>query len=378
MRKIALVILIFGLCMGLCGCSISREVEHQAYALVMGLDRAPDGAIEMTIRIPKIGSSGENSGNTREDNPYLVFSARGKSWAEAVEAMRAMVPRQLNMSHLMLLIVSDTLASKMGFGQLVNQVAETQHLYTSARVVVCEGRAKDFLDAQKTIIGTRLSAEIDAMFDHYIALGIVPDARLADMYYRNNSIYSDPVAAWGFVVPVQDAAVQAGLIADPSERRYTLVGAPSEEFYAGAALFRDGVFVQRLSAAETQMMNLALGRIKSLTFALGDAASTLTPSARPIKHIRREKDALSICLEIEVSSIDSIDRVQARSIEKSLSESMRALIEKCQSLQVDPLGFAECAAVQFATVREWLDYNWRAHFAAAGVEVRVRLNSAEK
>ncbi len=377
MRKGVIIILALGCCFVLSSCSISRELENQAYALVMGLDRAPDGDVEMTIRIPKIGRSSENSADSQGSSPYLVFTSRGKGWGEALETMRTMVPRQLNLSHLKQLIVSEALASEAGFRQLVNQIAETRNLYTSARVVVCEGKAKDFIGVQKTVIGTRLSAEIDAMFDYYTAQGIVPDARLADMYYRNNSIYADPVAAWGFVAPVQDTEVQAGLIVDPSGRRDTLVGAPSEEFYAGTALFRDGAFVQRLSAAETQLMNLALGRTKSLPFVLGDTACTLAPSARPRKRIWQQNGTLNICLDMEISSIDAIESTQAGSIERALSESMRALIEKCRSLRVDPFGFAECAAAQFATIREWLDYDWRERFAKAGVEVRVRLHCAE-
>ncbi len=55
MRVTRLFVLIALPCLLLCGCQRTGEVENQAYVLVLGMDRAEDGLLRLTARIPKVG-----------------------------------------------------------------------------------------------------------------------------------------------------------------------------------------------------------------------------------------------------------------------------------------------------------------------------------
>lgn len=371
MRIARLTALLTALCLALCGCSISREVEHQAYVLVMGLDKA-DGGVELTIRIPKIGMSKGDGGD--DASPYLVFGARGSDFSQALEAMQLAVPRELNLSHLKLLIVSEALAGDAAFPTLINRVAEQPHLYTTARFVVCEGSAKAFVEAQKTVIGTRLSAEIDAEFTHYAEHGAIPDTTFADVYYASNSIYSDPIATRGFFAEGVEESQPALLTVDPSESPGVLAEAPSKEFFAGTAIFRDGRLAGRLDAAETLLLNLALGKRETFAYDCGGKAYWLTPEGSPDRRVEIDDGAVRVGLSLRLSTIDAVSPEEARCIEGEIAAALEALIQKCQRVRLEPFGFAETAAGHFLTVPEWLAFDWRERFAAAEVEARVALS----
>ena len=377
MRKERLILLLT-LCLALCGCSMSQEVEHQAYVLVMGIDTTAHGEIELTIRVPRIGKSGGGDGEGQEGaSPYLTFSAQGGSIAEALESLQLLTPRELNLSHIKLMVASDALAGETRFKGIVNQIAETPHLYTNARFAVCEGRAKEFVAAQKTTIGTRLSAEIDAMMEHHAAQGSIPDGSFADLYYASNSFYSDPVSARAWIdYGMQNEAKSAGLVVGNPFRQGSTATGPSSQVYSGAAIFREGVLAGRLNAEETLLMNLARGKVRSLIYFHEGTAYTFALEGRPVRRVQIAEAATRIGLEISLSSIDRIEPDLRNDIKAELENSLRALIKKCLSSGLDPFGFADCAAGGFATIPEWLAFDWRERFTTAGLDVSVRLSSS--
>ena len=83
MRIYRYAALLTALSLMLCGCGLGDEVESRAYVLALGVDRADEGGIELTVRVPKISKpdSAEKEGGS--DSPYLTFSASGETLREA-------------------------------------------------------------------------------------------------------------------------------------------------------------------------------------------------------------------------------------------------------------------------------------------------------
>ena len=365
LRRLTLVLA--AVCLALAGCSPSMEVENQAYVLVMGLDDAGDGGIEVTARVPKIGQSEIKDGGKSGGSPYLSFSARGTSFTRCIDELQMQAPRELNLSHIMLVVASEALAKRADFGKLVNSVAETPHLYTTARFAVCEGRAADFVGGMSNVIGTRLSAEITAMFDHYALRGFVPDSTLAELYYASNSIYSDPAAAVCIPGSEGSSAAEADAGGEENEKP------PSRQIYSGAAVFREGALALRLDAEEAFLLSLAQGRVKTFLYDTGGAPCRIMRHSRPGKSAAEESGRLVVTLDIDLTTVDPISGDTKRQIEQELTLKLLDLITRCQAASVDPFGFAERAAGRFATIPEWLSYGWRTRFAGADARVRVCL-----
>lgn len=369
-RLAALVLL--GCVLALSGCRVTGEVENQAYVLVLGLDRLPDGRLELTARVPQIGK-----GNSKEKEDsgsgYLLFAASGDDWPDALQLLEQVTPRPMNLSHIELLVASEPLAREESFGELIARVAETPHLYTTARFVVCEGRAADFIEAQEPVIGTRLSSEIDAMLAHYAETGVVPSSSFAEVCYLSNSIYSDPVAIRGFTAAGDTPAVS---LIDPGEPVDGSVRSPMRQRYSGAALFRDGRLVGWLDAGQTRILGLICGEARSLSFECGGRSCLFTLVDPVRRGVGISGDDAALSLRVTFGTLDAVSAEELRVLEAEIRDEISAVIRACQALAIDPFGFADCAAGRFATVSDWRSYEWREHYQTASLDIGVSIRGA--
>ena len=382
MRQIKLIALTIAVCLAITGCAANGEVENQAFALVLGVDRV-DGAIELTMRIPHIGKSGESGDTNGGSEDYLVLSARGDSYAQALEHLQWSVERELNLSQLKLVIVSESLASEPGFAPLISSIAETRHLYTTSAFVVCEGSAREFIEGQETVLGTRLSSEIAAEFRHYAAHGYIPRSTFADLYYLSRSFYSDPTGIRGFIE--SDKSVESGdstpasavIAADPDDViRET--DTASSRHCLGAVIFRDGVLARLLDARETLLLDLATGRVDSFVYSAGGNAYSLSSILRPKRRVRVSNGAVEIALTVRLASEARLPKEAVEPLKSSIANDIVTLIHSCQADRLDPFGFAERAAIHFPTFDDWLAFDWRERFAEASVSVEVTLLNAAR
>lgn len=360
MRTARLAAWLIALCLALTGCQRTGEVENQAYVLILGMDRAEDGALRLTAQVPRIGKSAPGGNDKPGGSDYLGFSVEGADWPNAREALERATPRPLNLSHIEMIVVSRALAAEERFPTLMRRVVQTPHLYATARFVVCEGSAKAFVEAQQTIIGTRLSAELRAMLTHYVEAGYVPDSTLADYYYATGSIYSDPVAIHA---RLDDASQGEGEGVQASPMRHS---------YEGAALFREGRLVGLLDAGETQLLELLRGGAKTFNCDLNGSTLEMTPESVQ-KRVLTEGNAATLDVALTLSTLDTLEDDEARIAEARLQAAVEALIRRCQGLGTDPFGFSERAAGRFSTVPEWLESRWCERYAAAEVRVIVRI-----
>ena len=179
----------------LSGCSEANEVENLAYALILGLDLTDDGQIRVCAQIPKITGKDDASDGSG-DGSELVFSAEGDSFPEALSRLEWIVPRRLDLSQLQLVIVSEKMARSDRFAAAASSMMDTYRLYTAARLAVCAGEAKAFVEQETMLIGSRIATELTAMFENYTDSGYIPDVQFADVYYKTQSVYSDPVAIY--------------------------------------------------------------------------------------------------------------------------------------------------------------------------------------
>ena len=367
LRRTMTAVLILSACLACAGCAVTGELENQTYVLVLGVDRLEDGALELTARVPRIGGKARDSaGESAGGGDYMVFSAKGGDFALSMEALEWATPRRLNLSHIEMIVASEALAKEEGFGKVIDLIAETPHLYTTARFVVCEGTARAFIEAEQIVIGTRLSAEIDAMLDHYAARGYIPDSAFADAYYAGNSIYSDPVAIYA-TLEEEDAPA----IALYGSNGRDVTASPTRQRFAGAALLRSGTLAGTLGTVRTALLNLVLGSTRSVVVDCDGRACMLSLDGAPVKRVVVCDSGAELVLRLRLSIADDTGVADPKRIERLLTEELSALVAQCQSLRVDPFGFAEAAAPSFPTVRKWLDYNWRERFAGATADIRV-------
>lgn len=370
--RIAALIMLFAALI-LCGCRVTGEVENQAYVLALGMDRLPNGRLELTARVPQVGKS-VSKDEESSGSGYLLFAASGDDWPDALQLLEQATPRPMNLSHIELLVASEALAREAGFGELIARVAETPHMYTTARFVVCEGRAADFIEAQETVIGTRLSSDIDAMLSHYAETGVIPSSSFAEVCYLSNSVYADPVAIRGFNASTENAPALS--LVDSGEPDDGITRSPMRQRYSGTALFGGGQLVGWLDAEQTRMLGLIRGDARSLSFECDGRSYLLTPNAPVRRGVELKDEAPILSLRVTLGTLDAVCEDDLRTIEATLEDEMTAVIRACQALGVDPFGFADSAAGRFASLADWRLYGWRRHYRDALLDIDVSIRGA--
>lgn len=388
MRKVKLMLcglMLLIACVGLSGCAESRQVENQAYILVMGMDLDEEGNFVISALSPKISGGGGQEGSSGGDNgEYLRLSVRGGSYEEALERLNWAVPRTLNLTQLKMLVFSRDLVERTDCRDLFKEIAKTELLFTAAHVVVSDGNAQEFLEAMQPMVGTRLSTDIEASIEHYVRYGIAPDSRLANLYYRTESVYSDPMAMYAlFSEAKPEAGAEAGGAEKGGAQTASALSGPMEEIsralesdmqnrYLGAAVFADGRFRGLLDGGETVLANLLSGSLDLFWYSLEDECIKLNVIASPTVKVDTRSDPARIKISIRLSVSNQDQYIDEEELAGRLRGDLEALIDRCQEMGAEPFGFAEVAARNFATLEAWQNYDWRRKFEQAQVEIRLR------
>lgn len=375
MRKGALAACLAALMLLLSGCSELDQVENLAFVVLMGVDSTEDGGIEVTVQVPKIaGSRGEESSGSSGE---MVFAASGGTFAEAMSALKWIVPRRLDLSQIELIIVSEALASDARWLEVMSDMMRTSRLYTAARLAVCDGDVQAFIRAEKPLIGTRISDELTAMFESYTAEGLVPDTSFADIYYKSISAYSDPVAVYAVPTPGGDAQAEAAPAAAivPGDPVTPEVATEQQTRFLGAAVFRDGRMVGTLDGRTLLYCKLLRGKAQAFAFQYSGQTVSLATLGAPSVSVDTGADPARIRVELHLSVLPNNEQGQYPGLDAALEAALMDAVEACKALGAEPFQFAEVAARGFATLDEWIGYGWRQRFLDSAVEIDVQLKS---
>ena len=371
-KKSMALLLALAACALLSGCTQSLDVENQAYVLVMGVDEAVNEGIQLTIRYPRISGGGSNSEAGSAGGDYGALSISAGSYEAALEKLDWAVGRSLNLSQLKLVVISEDMARSGEARQLLCDIAQTERLFNAAYVAICDSSAADFVNAIEQNIGSRLSMELNAMFEMYTRRGYVPNEKLADIYYQTISVYSDPMAAYARLAQ----KTEDGTRIDPPAQTVNAVESNIQTRYLGAALLRDGRVVGLLDAEEMTLTALLRNDTKYFEYLSQHQIIRLTPSV-PVQihvHCGPEITEIDVHVQLETAVTERIpDKAQ---LEAQLTADIEKLIARAQQLGVEPFGFAEYAAAHFPTLQSWMAYDWHTHFSQARLNIRVDLSTS--
>lgn len=367
----------------LSGCSQSAQIENQAFVLVMGLDRTQDGQLEMCVQLPRISSGGssDSKGGGGSQDSYIQLCVTGDSFHSALERLRWAAPRNLDLAQMKLVVISRTLAEEANFRELIRQIAQTERLFTAARISICEGSAREFVEAIQPTIGTRLSTDIDAMFEHFIDLGYIPSARLAELYYQTESFYSDPMVSYSILDEGSDKELsmqnEEAALAGPVQSISQSYDSDVPNRYLGAAVFSDGRLCGILTGQQTLYVNLLRNELNTFHFEQNNESMAIAPATSIVLNVDTKTDPvrLKVWGHLAVAAHDRI--IEEDKLIESLESDIRATIEATQQMGADPFGFAERAARKFPTLNDWIAFDWDKKFSEAEIEINISLARSE-
>lgn len=412
LKRLAALLLLCALLLS--GCSESNEVENLAYALILGLDLTDDGQIRVCVQIPKITGKDDASDGSG-DGSELIFSAEGDSFPEALNRLEWIVPRRLDLSQLQLVIVSEKMARSERFAAAASSMMDAYRLYTAARMAVCAGEAKAFVEDETMLIGSRIATELTAMFENYTNSGYIPDVQFADVYYKSQSVYSDPVAVYAAqgkadegakedaaaLAPWENAAVfSASAHVDAASRQPEAGSEPSQapsaepvlprnadtnsarspqaNRFLGAAVFADGRMVGQLDGPQTLCCNLLCGKKQSFYLTADGRSLSLSTQGRPAIRIDTSAEPMRIDVKLRFALLPDSEITDPESARTALTQALTGTIDACKGFGAEPFQFAEIAARAFPTLERWMAYGWRARWLKSEVNVEVEVTRRDR
>lgn len=386
MHKRLLYILVCLFLLSLTGCSELNQVENLAYGVILGIDMTDNGLIELTVQIPKItGSSGESSGSSSGSN-QLVFAADGNSFEEALNMLQWAVPRKLSLTQLQLIVVAEDLASDDRFPIVTNAIMNTNKVYTAARLVICEGKAQDFIQAENKTIGAHIFTELEAMFEDYTEMGFIPDVTFADHYYKTCSVYSDPLAAYAVSDPngmlkqpkPENEAQQTASMITPTYPNADYVKTQQANRFLGAAVFHSGIMCGKLTGDQVIYCKLLRGNQQTFPFTKEGQNFYLTRIGYPRVKIDTNSDPVRISVRLRLAVLPGSDNSNTDGIAESIEAELLNTINACKTMNAEPFQFAETAARKFATLKSWQSFNWHEKFKTSVIDIEVNLRKENK
>lgn len=394
MRKAILLIIITALLLS--GCFDAKEISDYAYVYSIGLDKGVTNRLRMTIQVPSMKSQAAagsaESGGGGSDVETIVIDC--PSFLEGVNMVNTFLSRQVNYMHTKYLVFSESIAREGGMEGYISGFIRIRQLRRQTPVIVTEGTARGFIEANVTTVSSTLSKKQQNMMDQWKSSGLLPDATYGDMINDSKSYYTNPIAILAGVNKNQlDESEGTGKIFRSGGAYYPgeleRQGASSTEFI-GTAVFNGGKMVEELNGDETRALLMLRGEFQRGYFTIID---TKAPDRSVIMDIRRQKKTqikvifngetptidVHVYLEGDLAALQSTVKYEEKNLKKELEAEYAEMIksnidktiEKCQKVNSDVFKFGSVAAMQFATVPEWESYNWLKHFKYAKVHTQV-------
>lgn len=398
----------------LSGCYDAAEIDDEVYALIIGADKGVNNAVRVTVQYPtykegggggsgmeKNSQEGGNGGKeeiVREVDGTIVVTVEAPTILEGVNIINASVPRRISLMHAKMIIFSEDYARE-GIMNYLGPIARFRETRRVMQVVVCKGRAEDFIKENKSLIGASSSKSIELMRIQSRTNGYFPLVTFHDFYKAVLSPYQQACTTYAGTNDFKSLSQYSQSDKPFLRTEYDLeagelpIRGTAKREFGGTAIFDKGKMVGSLNLFETRYFMLVTGDFQRAIMTIEDKLKPNTAIPLDIRlgrkpkirvyfkdgianidiNLNLEADLGAIQSRINYEKLDMIDDLN-RQIEDYIKSGIEKVIKKTQLLKTDIFGFGYYIAGNFLTIEEFEKYNWHEHYPEAKVSVKVRAN----
>ncbi|HWI62804.1 MAG TPA: Ger(x)C family spore germination protein [Symbiobacteriaceae bacterium] len=368
----------------LTGCWDRREIEDVGFVMAVGLDKAKEKALALTVQIaiPRNitvsaggGAGGGGGGASGEKPPVLVQTVEADSITEALRDLETLVNRRVSFVHTLVVIFGKELA-KDDIAPHLGILTRFRQFRRGMMVMVAEERAAEILTTRPRL------EENPAVF-------------LEDLTRRahERTARAPRVDLHHFLLPYESLAQEPVMpivrlhTASPGLEHKTLQKAQLE----GTAVFKGGRMVGELTGDESEMFLVLTDQTRAFVETVprrtknGKIALEVTVEGTETKvSLQGGRPSLSVSIvteaelrEIqgeapEIVTIDGLRELEER-VAGQLTTRANALVKKLQTeMKVDIVGFGHSVRGRFIDWPAWEAYNWPKRFPETKIEVSVK------
>ena len=398
------VALLFICCLALSGCYDAKEIDQEVYALVIGVDKGTGNMIRVTFQVSTYkegegGDSGDSDKSSGELSGTVISTVEATSLIESINMLNSASNRQISLSQAKMVVFSEEYARE-GVGRYIEPLTRYREVGDLMRVLVCRGRAEDYIMENKSLIGRSLSKDIELSFLQAANTGYYPDVFLNEFYVKLSSPYAQTIATYtainDFDVLPEDSTEQNTVqpLPDLQPGEIPRKGGNKREML-GTVVFNGDKMVGYLNQNETRFYLLATGKFKRGLFTIDDPKSpgdyiVLNVTAHGVPKVTATFEngvphiKLKMLIDIEIAAIQNRENYYLnpaayveleKYIETYFSSGILDVIEKTQKeWNSDIFEFGKYIAGNFRTIQEFERYGWREHYREAKVEIELNAN----
>ena len=388
----------------LSGCYDRAELEEQAFAVTLGVDRASGHKVQVTARVAvpsKLsGSSGGAGGSGNFQSGTPVTTAMGRNLNEAILMMNAGIERTINLSHLSAVIFGKSMA-KEGLLPQLRTLVRYREFRRTLYAFVADSSVTDIFLGDRPVLESSATRLVEDLHDSSRRTGYAPSVQVHEFIGALETPNEDPVlpilsenrqvAKESKKTAGSGKHMQKDRLSTDAGKINRAGGNPVE--CVGAAIFRGDRMVCALSGEETRLLQFLSGTLRRSTYTIASptgqkghlslnirdaepmSVKVNLSAGRPSLRINQVFEAELLGDQTDASFVDAHNRklLETR-VARSLSLSETALIRKLYNkYRVDPFRFFRYARGQFSTYDEMARYDWHRQLPHVAVQVTANV-----
>jgi spore germination protein KC len=390
-------IVIFFLIPFLSGCWDQVELEEQAYIIAIGLDKSEEGKVKITFvnANPEVGTT---QGGSVDEPPTEIVSFVANDFVSARDTANAIIAKQLTFHHAKVLVVSEELAKTDDFLKMVYATLRETQLRREMNILVSKEKASDFLRNNKPLMESRQHKYFQFMINRAVETGLSPHSDVhrfmqitegdADLYL---AMYVTAVQNEDDNKMANEDEYYAGQIEKEG-------GNPTEVI--GAAVFKEGKMIGRLTGEETRM-SLLFDKSSKVETMLATYPDPLHENSRITARVIKKADTeiemetnkprptikVTVPISLELLAIPSLEEyimdkdkqlLLEKSIERGLEKKARELVKKTQEeFKRQPFYWSLSVRSAFLTNKDYKKFDFAKKYPDMDIDINFHVDITE-
>lgn len=358
------------------------NVEEQAFIVTIGIDREDNGDIGLTLEIPSAQASASGSSgpdNKESTGGYELVYSKAPNIMDAMELLDASIPREISFSQVLLVVVSESLASHPVFYETLLGLLTFHNFRQSAELLVCRGKAREFTQTQQPFLGIRLSSNIRTSLKVYGKKGDIPRASVGQTVRCFQGGWNDVLMPYASITDSggETEAVQ-GRALDIMAGQMIFEGNEKVE-YLGGAVFRKKRMAGLLTGMEMQFLSFVVGEMDQFVFSVDGVYYIMDPlmTARTSVDTKSEQWKLRVSGVVQACVLQQ-GTADAERIKEAFTDEVLNILQKLQEMGVDPIGFeGKAVRAHGGSLKDWERVDWVEKYRDAAIEVEIKVHIAK-
>lgn len=326
-KKAAVVATILGITLSMCSCGDYREVENEAYAVMIGID---SGDTEMGY-----------SYTVRLMNGEKILTSVSQSLYSAISDISQMSSIGITLKNLRILAISQELAED-GILKFTEPIVKDTDTKNGIMLAICSESAEKFVSSKR--------------FDSMQEIELTVNNMQSSPYYEPESVNN-----------VYNCIYSTGKDASAA---YVINGDDEEEDkISGTAIFAGEKMVGVLDGDETAMIKAINGNLNGLPLVFEDREYMISSEKKAKIGFSGDTGEISVflrCTDAGKSTDKLPDNVRVM-LTKRLTEAMNDIKEA----GADIIGLGQYAAKQYSTIDSFEQSGWKQKFKTITIKAKL-------